>query len=524
VGTISPTFVANVRANFSRYGEGWHSPDNFGYDLTKLGFPQSFVSQLAQPALFGNFAFSGYTSMGQSVNWNNTNTYSLAGSITKFMGGGHSLRAGVDVRLTHYVTYSTGNHNVKVGGTIGATKLTENFGFGITDPDFNSPSSPDYDPGLRPFDLTRGGRPFAFNAEATIKQEAVYIQDDIKAGNATFKLGLRLDHYDGLTSDTLAQPRLGVSYAVPQSGTVLRASYGRTMETPYNENLLLSSGVGNGAELVGESVPLAPGRRNQGEFGIQQTLGKWAVVDFGYFNKRTTNAYDFGVLFDTPLVFPISWDHSKIDGFTGRINIVEHRGFSAFVVMAHTNAIFSGPGNGGLFVEPASGEFRIDHDQKFNSTVNLQQTFDKQHGIWGALSWRYDSGLVAGAVPDFASALELTGDQQAAIGLFCGSTVATRDSPISSCSSTDRGAKRLVIPADGTEDDVNNPARVAPRHIFDLGFGADNLFHSDRPKVKLRFSVLNVANKDALYNFLSTFTGTHFISPRAYQVHVGVSF
>ena len=42
VGTISPTFVANVRANFSRYGEGWHSPDNFGYDLTKLGFPQSF--------------------------------------------------------------------------------------------------------------------------------------------------------------------------------------------------------------------------------------------------------------------------------------------------------------------------------------------------------------------------------------------------------------------------------------------------------------------------------------------------
>jgi hypothetical protein len=44
--------------------------------------------------------------MGQSVNWNNTNTYSLAGSITKFMGGGHSLGAGVDVRLTHYVTYS----------------------------------------------------------------------------------------------------------------------------------------------------------------------------------------------------------------------------------------------------------------------------------------------------------------------------------------------------------------------------------------------------------------------------------
>jgi len=447
------------------------------------------------------------------------------------------------------VTYSTSNHNVKVGGTVSATKLTENFGLGITDPTFNSPCldrngdpssntdlrpnssclpallpNPDFDPGLFPFDLTRRGQQFAFNADATIKEQAAYIQDDIKAGNATFKLGVRLDHYDGLASATLVQPRLGASYAIPDSGTVVRASYGRTLETPYNENLLLSSGVGNGADLVGESVPLAPGRRNQGEFGVQQTLGKWAVVDFGYFIKRTTNAYDFGVLFDTPLVFPISWDHSKIDGFTGRFNIVEHGGFSAFVVMAHTNAIFAGPGNGGLFVEPAAGEFRIDHDQKFNSTVNLQQVFNKTHGVWGALSWRYDSGLVAGSVPDYASALALSADQQAAIGLFCGSTVAMRDSPIESCSSSDRGAKRLVIPADGTEDDVENPPRIAPRHIVDLGFGVDNLFHSDKAKVKLRFSVLNVTNKDALYNFLSTFTGTHFVTPRAFQVHVGVAF
>ena len=34
-------------------------------------------------------------------------------------------------------------------------------------------------------------------------------------------------------------------------------------------------------------------------------------------------------------------------------------------------------------------------------------------------NWLYDSGLVAFAVPDFASALAFDGDQQAAIGLFC---------------------------------------------------------------------------------------------------------
>ena len=95
-------------------------------------------------------------------------------------------------------------------------------------------------------------------------------------------------------------------------------------------------------------------------------------------------------------------------------------------------------------------------------------------------------------------ALALTGDQQAAIGFFCGSAVATRDAPITSCASGG-GATRLVIPAEGTADDVTNPPRIAPRHLFDLGFGVDNLFHSDKAKVRVRFSVINLTNKqDAL--------------------------
>jgi hypothetical protein len=79
-----------------------------------------------------------------------------------------------------------------------------------------------------------------------------------------------------------------VSYAVTGSGTVFRGSYSRTMETPCNENLLLSVGYGlNG--LFGESQPVSPGRRNQVEIGIQQGFGRWLVADFGYFNKRTDN-------------------------------------------------------------------------------------------------------------------------------------------------------------------------------------------------------------------------------------------
>jgi hypothetical protein len=421
------------------------------------------------------------------------------------------------------VSYTTGNHNVKVGGSITATRLRENFTFGITDPTDASFADEDgnFNPAFAPFDLTNGGTPLVYNQAATIKEQAVYVQDDVKAGDASFKLGVRVDHYDGLSVATLVEPRLGVSYAVPGSGTVLRASYGRTLETPYNENLLLSAGVGlNG--LFGVGNPPPPGKRNQVELGVQQGFGSWAVVDFGYFNKHTDNGYDFGVLFNTPIAFPVAWDHSRIDGFTGRLNIVEHAGFSAFVVIAHTNAIYSPPGTGGILLEQPDGDFRIDHDQKFNSTTNLQYAFSKPIGAWAALSWRYDSGLIAGAVGSVDDALALTGDQQAAIGFFCGGTVATPTSPITSCASGG-GATRLNIPV-GQENDVTNPPRIAPRHLFDLGIGADNLLHGSRNKLRVRFSVINLTNKEALYNFLSTFSGTHFVTPRAYQLQVGVTF
>jgi Carboxypeptidase regulatory-like domain len=426
-----------------------------------------------------------------------------------------------DVSITH------GAHNVKFGGSIGATQLHEQFTFGITDPTDSAFAGQDgyFDPSLAPFDLTNGGSPFAYDQSFTIKQQAAYLQDDIKAGNATLNLGVRLDHYDGLTTATVVQPRVGVSYAVTRSGTVLRASYGRTMETPYNENLLLSAGYGlNG--LFGEGHPVPPGRRHQVELGIQQGFGRWLVADFGYFNKHTDNGYDFGVLFNTPIAFPVAWDHSRIDGFTGRLNLVEHGGFSAFVVMAHTNAIYSPPGVGGILLEQPEGDFRIDHDQKFNSTTNVQYVFEKRLGAWAALAWRYDSGLVAGAVASLEDALALTGDQQAAIGFFCGDQFATREAALTSatCTTSNYGATRLRIPAEGTADDVANPPRVAPRHLFDLGIGADNLLHTDRTRLRVRFSVINLTNKDALYNFLSTFSGTHFVTPRAYQVQVGVTF
>ena len=82
----------------------------------------------------------------------------------------------------------------------------------------------------------------------------------------------------------------------------------------------------------------------------------------------------------------------------------------------------------------------------------------------------------------------------------------------------------MKIPAPGTENDDHNPPRVAPRNLFDLSVGQDNLFKGDKRKWSLRFTVVNLANKEALYNFLSTFSGTHYVTPRTFTAELGFHF
>ncbi|HJP91567.1 MAG TPA: TonB-dependent receptor [Pyrinomonadaceae bacterium] len=441
-------------------------------------------------------------------------------------------------RLNHLgvkadVSYVKGKHNAKFGGQVSNTLLTEGFQFGITDPNFNDPESPDFLPGLLPFDLTRGGNPFGFHGHKNIKQQSAFVQDNVTLGNATILLGVRFDNYDGIAHAKSLQPRLGVSYLMKRTNTVLRGSYTRVFETPYNENLILSSvtgagGLANGVLGDTSNLPLAPGRRNQFNVGFQQALGRYFVLDGDYYYKRTHNAYDFNVLFNTSVVFPISWQTSKLDGVSARLNLTNYKGLSAFVVAGHTRARYFPPESGGLFFNSdlPEGVFRIDHDQAFQQTTQVQYQVQRWKGLspYFAFTWRYDSGLVAGAVSDFDTALTFSGDNQAQIGLFCGSTFATPTQPLTSCSDPNRGATRVRIPADGTANDDHNPPRIAPRHLFDFSAGTDNLLRTEHTRLTLRFTVLNLTNKEALYNFQSTFSGTHFVSPRSFQGQVGVTF
>ncbi len=484
------------------------------------------------------------------------------------------------------ISITKGNQSIKIGAMYSQTFLNENDSLGIVDPTYNAPCvdangnpvagysasgtcgdnlpNPNYLSVLAPYDLTRGGSLFNYAGHADVKEIALYAQDQITAGNWLFNFGLRGDLYNGLTSARQAEPRLGVSYKIKRTSTVLRTSYARTLETPFNENLVLSSqGCLNPVlnPLLACSTTangtLQPGFKNEFHAGLQQAFGKNLVISGDYIWKYTHNAFDFSVLGNTPITFPIDWHNSKIPGFALRADVPNIHGISAYVIMSSVAARFFPPqvAGAGATVGASGLPFRIDHDEKFNQTTHMQyQTPFKLMGAagpWIGFNWRYDSGLVAGNAPCYgttdpnspcltsstlldgqpaikmvnAFGIPLTADEEFQAGLVCNGVRATPSAALpSACLASQFSSTLINIPAPNKGNNDTNPQRIAPRNLFDASIGEDNLFHGDKDKWSLRLSAVNITNKYALYNFLSTFSGTHYVSPRAMTAELGFHF
>jgi hypothetical protein len=491
------------------------------------------------------------------------------------------------------ISYVKGINNIKVGALYQQTFLTENDGLGIVNPGllsgcttaFSNPTEcPSIVSALTPYDLTTGtGVIYHYHGHTDIKEMALYAQDTITKGPWSINLGLRGDFYNGLQAATKqAEPRAGVAYNIKKTNTVLRVSYARTMESPFNENLILSgTGCTNPViagimalaqgfdcgEITPSGVitplqPLAPGFRNEFHAGLQQAFGKHFVLSGEYIWKYTHNAYDFNIFGSSPIFLPIEWHNSKIPGFAVRGSFPTYHGLTAFIVLSSVAARFFPPTVSGIAPPPPAGVFRIDHDEVFNQTTHIQyQPFKR--GPWLGFNWRYDSGLVSGAVPCVAvtatcsfstsaadggllannfpagdiamrsaiTGLTLTADQQFEAGLTCNGVAATPTVPTGQlvngfyvCPASQLGSTLVKIPAVNTQNDDHNPQRITPRNLFDLAVGQDNIFRGDRYKWSLRFTVINLTNKVALYNFLSTFSGTHYVTPRSETMELGFHF
>jgi len=490
------------------------------------------------------------------------------------------------------ISYVKGINNIKLGAMYSQTFLRENDTLGLVNSTFNSPcvdvnnnpqpgfTNPSQcaaagfvsnDPSaggtfnsvLLPYDLTRGGGQFNFIGHTDVKELALYLEDQITLKNWLFNVGIRGDLYNGLAIARQAEPRVGLAYTISKTNTVLRLSYARTLESPFNENLVLSS-QGCSSDVLaplllctpGVAGTLEPGFRNEFHAGLQQAFGKNLVISGDYIWKYTHNAFDFSVLGNTPITFPIDWHNSKIPGFALRADVPKYHNLSAFVVMSSVAARFFPPqvAGAGATVGQTGFPFRIDHDERYNQTTHLQYQIPVKHGPWVGFNWRFDSGLVAGNAPCYGLASQdpntpcavsstqingqaaiklvtafgvpLTADQEFQAGLACNGFAATPSTPIPNgvCLASQFTSSLISIPAPNTGDNDHNPQRIAPRNLFDASIGEDNLFSGDKYKWSLRLTAVNFTNKYALYNFLSTFSGTHYVTPRAMTAEVGFHF
>ncbi len=580
---------------------------NFGYTRSWFQTPNSFDSQNATPwngVVVNNGGLDPRGNVvGVSDQRSQIQTFNIAPSWTRLISNTTVFTLGAFVRRDHFnyypsdnpfadlgptnlqretvgqdrtltnaglraeLSYVKGIQNMKAGSVYQQTFLNENDRLGIVDPTFlpslsDANGNPCYNTithqaidapctDLFPYDLTQpgGGGLYAFNGHTDVKELALFFEDNITKGSWALNLGLRGDFYNGLSTHREAEPRLGVAYNIKKTNTVLRVSYARVLETPFNENLVLSSVGCNNAVLnpllgcfeAAQPTPLAPGWRNEFHAGIQQAFGRYLVFSGEYIWKYTHNGYDFSILGNTPITFPVEWERSKIPGYAGRVSVPNLHGFSALMVFSSVAARFFTPQIGGAGAVPstvlASGStpFRIDHDEKFNMTAHIQYQPWKT-GPWFGFNWRYDSGLVAGQAPCYGGncaqtttdssgapaiamtdsfGVPLTADQEFEAGLFCGALRATPMQALPNpCPVSQFGSRLLQVPAPNTENDDKNPPRIAQRSLFDLAIGHDNLFHGDKYKVSLQFTAINLTNKYALYNFLSTFSGTHYVTPR----------
>ena len=390
------------------------------------------------------------------------------------MSGGRTLRAGLDAQWF---------------------PVREHFAMGITNPGFNDPASPSYNPALLPHDLSRGGVPFLFEDRQSGRAIGGFVQATNRWRAATVTLGVRYDSYAFLVHGHQIQPRVGLALELPGNGGVVRASYNRNYQTPPNENLLLSSSE-EAAALAPESVrqalggtyrPISPERQDVFEAGYQRRVGP-AVLDVAAYRKRSADQQDNNNFFDTGIIFPTTLAAIEVTGVETRLTFAPRRGVSGAISLTSGQAISSPPFTGGLFLGQeavdllSSGPFAIDHDQRLSLHGTVQ--YDPPGGLWFGGSLRYDSGLVCNpsdpaqvaADPDFADLLpyvNLTGE----------------------------------VP------------RVRPRTIADISAGFD-VMRQGRRVWGIQLQVTNLTNRTALYNFQSVFVGTRLVQPRTVAVRV----
>ncbi len=415
--------------------------------------------------------------------------------------GDTPLTAEADRRLTRVgglaaVTHQAGRHVMKAGGEVQALRLTERFGFAVTDEDEAEEA------GLSDAAIAFGlDSPFRFAGRARPSLFSAYVQDTWQATPAlTLAAGLRFDRTTLLLARRQWSPRLGAGFAASPR-TALRASLSRFYQPPQSEYLLLASSPearalspffdadgDEDAEEGGASAggaDVEPERQWALEAGVEHRFGRGARLDVAYWQRHVDEYADPNVFFGTTIVFPNAVAEGRARGVDARLEFAPGATWSGYANVSVGSVTQVGPITGGVFLEDDVAdigpgvEFTPDHDQRVVGSAGLTWTGSRASV---SMVGRHESG----------TPLELDEDEA--------DDLASRP-----------GSDRVDF----------ERGRVRPRTTLSL-LATVQLWSGSRSAISLRGAVLNLFDARYAYNFGNPFSGTHFGAPRSASVTVRV--
>jgi hypothetical protein len=376
-----------------------------------------------------------------------------------------------------------GRNEWKMGGDFRYAALHEDFGYHIAAYQVN---------GFRVFDPDTPAD-FRFQGQAPDREQSAYVQDLMRFGKLTVSAGVRFDRYSLLVNETAWSPRVGVSWSIASTGTVLHASYDRIFGTPPYENILLSaSQQARDLNNAGLYLPLRPSRGNYYEGGFTQALAKRLRLDASYFLRDIHNAQDDNLLENTGVSFPIAFQRARIRGVEVKLQAPRWGPFSGYLSYTNQRGIAEFPIAGGLFLDDGSAallaandRFPVSQDQR--NTARAMVRYQVVPRVWTSWSASYGSGLP----------VESNGESLEFLIAQYGAAVVNKIN-------FDRG-------------------RVNPSFSLDASVGID-LWRHERRSVTLQADVLNLTDRLNVINFAGFLSGTAIAPPRSAGVRLRAEF
>ena len=304
---------------------------------------------------------------------------------------------------------------------------------------------------------------------------------------------MRWDHYQLLVNQNAVSPRLGIARYWKAGNMALHFSYDRIFQTPFFENILLSSSP----EVVSLDpsflrLPVLPSHGNYFEAGFSKGLQGKFRLDGNYYRRYVNNYADDDLLLNTSVSFPIAFRKAEIYGAEGKLDLPAWGRFSGFVSYTYQVGSAYLPATGGLFLgdddinsnTQGVGRFWDSQDQR--NTLRTRYRCQLSRRAWVALGAQYGSGLP----------VEFEGTVEDAVAQY---------------------GQRVVDRVDLAH------GRVRPQFSLSASAGID-LHKSDRVAVRLQGDVENINDRLNVIDFAGLFSGNAIGPPRSGFVRLQMDY